>query len=109
MWAIFFKIKIIIIVLITHIPIYNFSVWQVPRFIDETILLCNQKGERTELLTKYKCVLQAGRRLNMEVDLQSLLGSCVQLYSLAETPQLPLPPPRSWMDSYYEGAIGQQR
>ncbi len=28
-------------------------------------------------------------RLNMELDLQSLFGSCVQLYSLAETP---LPP-----------------
>jgi hypothetical protein len=34
-------------------------------------------------------------RLNMELDLQSLLGSCVQLYSLAETPQLP-PSPRIW-------------
>ncbi len=35
--------------------------------------------------------------LNMEVDLQSLFGLhvtwCAQLYSLAETPQLPTPPP----------------
>ncbi len=49
-------------------------------------------------------------RLNMEVDLQSLFGFhatwCAQLYSLAETRQLP-PPPH--LDSYYEGAIGQQR
>jgi hypothetical protein len=30
--------------------------------------------------------------LNTELDLQSNLGSCVQLYSLAETQQL-LPPP----------------
>ncbi len=34
-------------------------------------------------------------RLNMELDFQSLFGSCVQLYSLAETPQLP-PSPRIW-------------
>ncbi len=42
----------------------------------------------------------------MEVDLQSLFGLhvtwCAQLYSLAET----LTP---HLDSYYEGAIGQQR
>jgi len=35
-------------------------------------------------------------RLNMEVDLQSLFGLdvtwCAQLYSLAETPQPPIPP-----------------
>jgi hypothetical protein len=31
-------------------------------------------------------------RLTMELDLQSYLGSCVKLYSLAETPQLPPPP-----------------
>jgi hypothetical protein len=31
-------------------------------------------------------------RLNMEVDLQSLFGFCVQLYSLTETPQ-PRPHP----------------
>ncbi len=47
-------------------------------------------------------------RLNMEVDLQSLFGLhvtwCAQLYSLAETRQLP-----PHLDSYYEGAIGQQR
>jgi hypothetical protein len=30
--------------------------------------------------------------LNMELDLQSLLDSCVQLYPLAETPQLPPSP-----------------
>jgi hypothetical protein len=42
----------------------------------------------------------------MELDLQSLLGSCVQLYSLAETPQLP-PPPEFGL--IYEGAIGQPR
>ncbi len=47
----------------------------------------------------------------MEVDLQSLFGLyvtwCAQLFSLAETPQLH-PSPRI-LDSYYEGAIGQQR
>ncbi len=46
----------------------------------------------------------------MEVDLQSLFGLhvkwCAQLYSLAETPQLP--PSPLHLDSYYEGAIGQQ-
>jgi hypothetical protein len=31
----------------------------------------------------------------MELDLKIYLGSCVQLYSLAETPQI-LPPPRIW-------------
>jgi hypothetical protein len=36
--------------------------------------------------------------LNMELDLQSLFDSCVQLYSLAETPAFGL---------IYEGAIGQ--
>jgi hypothetical protein len=30
--------------------------------------------------------------LNMELDLQSYLGYCVQLYSLAETQPLPPPP-----------------
>jgi hypothetical protein len=34
-------------------------------------------------------------RLNMELDLHSLFWSCVQLYSLAETPQ-PSPSPRIW-------------
>jgi hypothetical protein len=34
-------------------------------------------------------------RLNMELDLQIYLGSCVKLYSLAETPQLPSSP-RIW-------------
>jgi hypothetical protein len=39
--------------------------------------------------------MRCGHRLNMELDLQSLLGlhvHCAQLYSLAMTPQLPLPP-----------------
>jgi hypothetical protein len=31
----------------------------------------------------------------MEIDLQVYLSSCVQLYSLAETPQFP-PSPRIW-------------
>ncbi len=48
----------------------------------------------------------------MELDLQRLFGLhvtwCAQLYSLAETPQLP-PSPRPYLDSYYEGAIGQQK
>jgi len=40
----------------------------------------------------------------MELDLQSLFGSCVQLYSLAESPQLsPLPPATGLI---YKGAIG---
>ncbi len=47
----------------------------------------------------------------MGVDLQRLFGLhvtwCAQLYSLAETLQLPPLPPH--LDSYYEGAIGQQR
>ncbi len=47
-------------------------------------------------------------RLNMELDLQSLFGlQCtVQLYSLAETPQLPHPPA---VGLIYEGAISQPR
>ncbi len=36
------------------------------------------------------------------------LGSCVQLYSLAETPQLPAPTPPHF-GLIYEGAIGQPR
>ncbi len=39
----------------------------------------------------------------MELDLQSVLGSCVLLYSLAETPQLPSPPAFGHL---HEGAIG---
>jgi hypothetical protein len=46
--------------------------------------------------------------LNMELDLQHFLGSCVQLYSLAETPQLPQLPPPPAFGLIYEGAIGQQ-
>jgi hypothetical protein len=42
----------------------------------------------------------------MELVLQSYLGSCVQLYLLAETPQLPPPPAFGLI---YEGAIGQPR
>ncbi len=44
--------------------------------------------------------------LNMELDLQIFLSSCVQLYSLAETPQLPPPPA---FGPIYKGAIGQPR
>jgi hypothetical protein len=48
----------------------------------------------------------------MDVDRQSLFGLhvtwCVQLYSLAETPQLP-PPAIEVFGLVYEGAIGQQR
>ncbi len=32
-------------------------------------------------------------RLNMELDLQIYLGSCIQLYSLAETQRVPTPLP----------------
>ncbi len=47
------------------------------------------------------------RRLNMELDLQSLLGSCAHLYSLVETPQ---PPPfqRIAFGLIYEGAMVSQ-
>ncbi len=69
---------------------------------------------KTKILDKLRRTnVQVRHRLNMEVDLQSLLGLhvtwCAQLYSLADTPQLP-PSPRIWtnLDSYYEGAIGQQ-
>ncbi len=41
----------------------------------------------------------------MELDLQSYLDSCEQLYLLAETPQLP---PLAFR-LIYEGAIGQPR
>ncbi len=45
-------------------------------------------------------------RLNMELDLKSLFGllCTVQLYSLAETPQLP---PFTAFRLIYEDAIGQ--
>jgi hypothetical protein len=48
-------------------------------------------------------------RLNMELQRfpTFILGSCVQLYSLAETPQLPNSPPR--IGFIYEGAISQPR
>ncbi len=37
------------------------------------------------------------RRLNMELDLQKFIWApCAQLYSSAETPQLPPPSPRIW-------------
>jgi hypothetical protein len=39
----------------------------------------------------------------MELDLQVYFGSCVQLYSLAETPQLP-PAPAFGFGLIYEGA-----
>jgi hypothetical protein len=54
---------------------------------------------------------QCPHSLNMQVDLLSLFGLhvtwCAQLYSLAETPAIFSLPPH--LDSYYEGAIGQQR
>jgi hypothetical protein len=47
------------------------------------------------------------RLLNMELDLQKFIwASCAQLYSLAETPQLP---PSPAFGLIYEGAIGQPR
>ncbi len=47
-------------------------------------------------------------RLNIELDLQSLVGLlCTQLYSLAEAPQF-RPSPRIWAH-IYEGANGQPR
>ncbi len=42
----------------------------------------------------------------MEFDLKSLFGLYVQLYSLAETTQLP---PRPAFGLMYEGATGQPR
>ncbi len=45
---------------------------------------------RIMLTTKMLCL---SHRLHMELDLQKK-GSCVQLYSLVENPQLP--PPRTW-------------
>jgi hypothetical protein len=48
-------------------------------------------------LTGYSSDGEKFHRLNIEVDLQSLFGlhvtGCAQLYSLAETPQTPSPPP----------------
>jgi hypothetical protein len=47
-------------------------------------------------------IMTCGHRLNMELDLQSLFGLlCTDVYSLAETPQLPLPPAFGLI---YEGA-----
>ncbi len=46
----------------------------------------------------------------VKYDLQSLFGlSCVQLYSLAETPQPPPPPPSPAVGLIYKGAFGQPR
>jgi hypothetical protein len=63
------------------------------------ISLCRRgagiKHSTVALLSPIECIPQ--HRLNMEVGLQSLLGLhvtwCAQLYSLAETPQLPPSPP----------------
>jgi hypothetical protein len=56
-----------------------------------------------------KCKIYPGDirsyRLDMELELHSYLGSCVQLYSLAEIPQLPPAPPA--FGPIYVGAIGQ--
>ncbi len=61
--------------------------------------------------TRYMDIQYVQHRLNMEVDLHSLFGLhvtlCAQLYSLAETLQLPPSPPH--LDLYDEGAIGQPR
>jgi hypothetical protein len=46
--------------------------------------------------------------LNMELDLQSLFGSCVQLYSLAADPATPRSPTPA-IGLICEGAIGQPR
>ncbi len=46
-------------------------------------------------------------RLNMALGPQIYLGSCVRVYSLAETPQPPPRPPAFGLT--YEGAIGQPR
>jgi hypothetical protein len=45
-------------------------------------------------------------QVKYELDPQSLFGSCVQLYSMADTPQLP---PSLAFGIIYEGAIGQPR
>jgi hypothetical protein len=54
--------------------------------------------------------LHVNHGLNMELDLQSLFGLLctvsVQLYSLAEVPQLP---PTPAFGLIYESAIGQPR
>jgi hypothetical protein len=60
-----------------------------------------REGAPTQREKRYRC------RLNMELDLQIYLGSCLHLYSLFETPQLPPPPPRIW--AQMRGAIGQPR
>jgi hypothetical protein len=58
---------------------------------------------RMELVRCDSVLLLWSHRLNMELV---YLGSCVQLYSLAETPQLPPPPAFGLI---HEGAIGQPR
>jgi hypothetical protein len=57
----------------------------------------NQSFDRFSHLDGYIFV-RLTHSLNMELDLKSLFGlqpPCAQLYSLAETPQLP-PSPRIW-------------
>ncbi len=83
-------------------PTSTHSLWSMPTWYTWCSIWCpistaiaEQKEDGWPELI-YRWGLQ---RLNMEVDLQSLFGLqvtwCVQLYSLAETPQLP-PSPRIW-------------
>jgi hypothetical protein len=54
--------------------------------------------------------LQVNHRLNMELHLQSLFGlhvQCAQLYSLAETPQLP-PPLSDYLGSFMRTLLVSQ-
>jgi hypothetical protein len=66
--------------------------------------------DSNELPTVTKYLVSGNHSLNMELDLQSLFGRLctVQLYSLAEIPQLP-PSPRIWARIQYQGAIDQPR
>ncbi len=75
---------------------------------DSALHSCVHKGRWLHCCTNLRVMTDGtNHRLNMEVDLQSYLGSMSrELYSFAKTPQPPNPPAFGLI---YKGAIGQQR
>jgi hypothetical protein len=55
-------------------------------------LSCNFKYVHCKVPVLDSFISAFNHRFNMELDLQSLFGLHLYLYSLAESPQLPLPP-----------------
>ncbi len=78
-------------------------------FLSIVYCIAEKKKPRRRIMVRLQMIWfkWSTHRLNMELDLQSYLGSMSRtaLYSLAETPQLPPPPPAFGL--IYEDAINR--